>query len=329
MSLLTIEDLRVSLPVGKERRVVLRGIDLELDAGQSLAIVGESGSGKSMTARAIARLLPRGAKVDGSIRFDGQEVLTLKDAALRRYQSTQMAVIFQDPRVHLNPVRTIGDFLTEGLVKTRGFTKRAAERKVISLLDEVGIPDGERRLRQYPHELSGGLLQRVMIASALACEPRILLADEPTTALDVSTQSDVMAIIDELCKERGMALVFITHDLELASAICDRTAVMYAGQVIEIRGSDELVNAPRHPYSAGLLGAKPEIASTVSRLQAIPGRPRAAFEVHRGCAFADRCAFVEPECLNTDPPLEIDRSGAVRCLLADELQLNPMEGVLR
>ena len=327
MSLLTIENLRVSLRVGKEHRTVLRGIDLELGAGESLAIVGESGSGKSMTARAIARLLPRDARVSGSISFDGQEVLALKGAPLRRYQSTQVAMVFQDPRVHLNPVRTIGDFLTEGLTRTRGLTKRGAENKVIGLLEEVGIPDGTRRLRQYPHELSGGLLQRVMIASALACEPRILLADEPTTALDVSTQSDVMAIIGELCKERDLGLLFISHDLELASAICDRTAVMYAGQVVEVRGSEALLTGPRHPYTSGLVGARPEITTRVPRLKAIPGRPRAAFEIHGGCAFADRCAFVRPECVSVDPPLEIDATGCVRCIRADELALSSNEGV--
>ncbi|AXJ09892.1 ABC transporter ATP-binding protein [Arthrobacter sp. PM3] len=322
MSLLSIEDLRVSLPVGKERRVVLRGIDLELEAGESLAIVGESGSGKSMTARAIARLLPPGATASGSILFDGKQVLELQDAALRRFQATEMAMIFQDPRVHLNPVRTIGDFLTEGLVNTQGLSKKAAERKVIGLLDEVGIPDGARRLRQHPHELSGGLLQRTMIAAALASDPRLLLADEPTTALDVSTQADVMAIIDDLCKSRGMALIFITHDLELAAAICDRTAVMYAGQIVEVRGSEDLVEHPRHPYSAGLLGARPDVSRRVSRLAAIPGRPRAAFEVQSGCAFADRCGFVTEECVSGEPTLERSTFGAVRCFRAEELTLN-------
>ncbi|WP_159701592.1 ABC transporter ATP-binding protein [Arthrobacter sp. 18067] len=328
MSLLSIKDLKVSLPVDKERRVVLRGIDLELEAGESVAIVGESGSGKSMTARAIARLLPRRAVVSGSILFDGRQVLDLKDAALRRFQAAEMAMIFQDPRVHLNPVRTIGDFLVEGLVNTRGSSKKAAEHKVIELLDEVGIPDGTRRLRQYPHELSGGLLQRVMIAAALASEPRLLLADEPSTALDVSTQSDVMAIIDDLCKSRGMALMFITHDLELAAAICDRTAVMYAGQIVEVQGSTDLVEHPRHPYSAGLLGAKPNVSRRVQRLNAIPGRPRAAFEVQNGCAFSDRCRFASEECIASEPTLKHEPGGAVRCFRADDLILNATEGAV-
>ena len=329
MSLLEIENLRVSLPVGKERRVVLRGIDLHLEAGESLAVVGESGSGKSMTARSIARLLPRGAIATGSIRFDGQEVLDLKGAALRRYQSTQVAMIFQDPQVHLNPVRSIGDFMIEGLVHNRGLPRSVAEHKVIDALADVGISDGARRLRQYPHELSGGLLQRVMIATALAGEPRILLADEPTTALDVSTQSDVMAIIDDLCRERGMSLIFITHDLEVATGICDRVAVMYAGQIVEMRGSERLVEHPRHPYSAGLLGARPHVSMRATRLNAIPGRPRAAFEVAGGCAFAERCAFAQERCVSGDPPRETEAGGAVRCIRADELNLSAEAGTVR
>ena len=329
MSLLEIENLQVSLPVGKERRIVLRGIDLHLEAGESLAIVGESGSGKSMTARSIARLLPQGAMVSGSIRFDGQDVLDLKGAALRRYQSTQMAMIFQDPQVHLNPVRTIGDFMIEGLVNTRGVRRSVAERKVVGALDDVGISDGARRLRQYPHELSGGLLQRVMIATALTAEPRLLLADEPTTALDVSTQAEVMAIIDELCRARGMSLIFITHDLEVATGICDRVAVMYAGRVVETRGSQRLVEHPRHPYSAGLLGARPHVSTRAARLNAIPGRPLAAFEFQGGCAFAQRCDFAQERCLPAEPPLETDAGGAVRCIRADELDLSAAAGAVR
>lgn len=319
MSLLSVNDLRVSLPVGKERRTVLRGIDFEVGAGESLALVGESGSGKSMTARAIAHLLPRGAQVSGAINFAGTSVLELKDAALRQYQSNDMAMIFQDPRMHLNPVRTIGDFLCESLTVIRRQSKRQAEQIVLGLLGDVGIADGARRLRQYPHELSGGLLQRVMIAAALAGEPRILLADEPTTALDVSTQSDVMAIIQELCKERKMALLFITHDLELASAVCDRTAVMYAGQIVEVRGSEALVEDARHPYSRGLLAARPSVSSRVQYLDAIPGRPRAAFEVSEGCAFADRCSFAQDRCIVDEPKFVQDNGSAVRCVRVDEL----------
>jgi oligopeptide/dipeptide ABC transporter ATP-binding protein len=319
VTLMSIRELRVSLPVEGELRPVLRGLDLELDAGESLGLVGESGSGKSMTARAIARSLPAGAQVTGDIAFDGSSVLGLSGRALRAFQAREIGMVFQDPRAHLNPVRTVGDFLTEAMVINHGMARRVAQDRAVGLLREVGIDDGARRLRQYPHELSGGLLQRVMIAGAIACEPRLLLADEPTTALDVSTQSEVVAVLDELRREHGVALLFITHDLELAAAICDRTAVMYAGKVVEARDSDALYRNPRHPYSAGLMAARPEVERSVPRLRAIPGRPRAAFEVTGGCAFADRCPHTVDSCRTVDPPLEELSGGDVRCLRAREL----------
>lgn len=321
MSLLSVAELNVSLPVSGEHRSVLRGIDLDIAAGEALAIVGESGSGKSMTARAIARLLPDRAIASGAIQVDGREILGLRGADLRAYQAREIAMIFQDPRVHMNPVRTIGDFLTEGMTVNLGLARRDAERRAVDLLADVGIPDGERRLKQYPHQLSGGLLQRVMITSALSCEPRILLADEPTTALDLSTQSEVVAILDELRRERRMALVFITHDLELAAAICDRVAVMYAGEIVEIQPSEQLLARPRHPYSAGLLGARPHVERTSRRLLAIPGQPRAAFEAPTGCGFADRCGFRIDSCDSTHPDLEPIGESVDRCLRSADLDL--------
>ena len=230
--LLAIEGLTVRLPVEGEQRAVLRDVSIALRPGEALGLVGESGSGKSMTARAVDRLLPPGAEVEGSIRFDGHDVMGLTGAEFRAYRD-DVAMIFQDPRAHINPVRRIGDFMTEALRTNGGVPKAEAARRAIGLLRNVGIPDGERRLHQYPHELSGGLLQRVMIATALLTEPRLLLADEPTTALAVTTQADVMGILDDLRREFDLTLLFITHDLELAAAVCDRTAVMYAGQIVE------------------------------------------------------------------------------------------------
>jgi oligopeptide/dipeptide ABC transporter ATP-binding protein len=322
MSLLSIEGLRVTLPVSGESRLVLRDLDLEIGAGEAVALAGESGSGKSMTARSVARLLPDRADVSGAIRFDGRDVLGLSDAALRHYRATDIAMVFQDPRVHLNPVRTIGDFLVEGLVTTGGVRRTDAERTMVGLLDEVGIPDGRRRLTQYPHQLSGGLLQRVMIAAALAGEPRLLLADEPTTALDVSTQSDVMALLDDLRRDRDMAMLFITHDIELAAAVCERIAVMYAGEIVEVDASDPLLDRPHHPYTAGLLGARPDVARTQPRLRAVPGRPLAAFEAPDGCAFSDRCAYRIDDCTLTHPPLLPVAGVPTRCLRAAELELD-------
>jgi oligopeptide/dipeptide ABC transporter ATP-binding protein len=317
-ALLELEGLSAQLPVEGELRTVLHDVSLTIGEGEALGLVGESGSGKSMTARAIARLLPAGARTAGAVRFDGQDVLGLGGAALRRYREA-VAMVFQDPRAHVNPVRRIGDFMTEGL-RLHGVRRAEAERRAIAALADVGIDDGARRLRQHPHELSGGLLQRVMLAAMLLAEPRLVLADEPTTALDVTTQAEVMAILDELRRDRGLALLFITHDLELAAAVCDRTAVMYAGQVVETRASSLLDRDPLHPYTAALAGARPDIAATAPRLMAIPGRPVSAFEAPDGCAFAPRCSHAQDRCREGRPQLRPVEDGLVRCKRAEELR---------
>ena len=289
--LLEAAGLTVLLEVNGARRAVLRDVSLALRPGEAVGLVGESGSGKSMTARAIGRLLPPGAEVHGSIRFGGTEIGQLAGADLRRYRS-QLAMIFQDPRAHINPVRRIGDFMTEALRTNHEVPKAQARRRAVDMLAQVGIEDGTRRLQQYPHQMSGGMLQRVMIAAALLTEPRLLLADEPTTALDVTTQAEVMAILDGLRRQSGLAMLFITHDLELAAAICDRTVVMYAGQIVEVRASSLLHGDPLHPYTAALAAARPDITQTTRRLRAIPGRPLSAFEAPTAeCAFASRCAY--------------------------------------
>ena len=318
--LLEVDGLNVLLPVEGEHRGVLRDVSLAVRPGEALGLVGESGSGKSMTARAIDRLLPRGARVSGQITFDGADVGALSGSGLRAYRN-KVAMIFQDPRAHVNPVRRIGDYMTEALRTNLGVPAAEASGRAAGMLGQVGIADGERRLRQYPHELSGGMLQRVMIAAALLTEPRLLLADEPTTALDVTTQAEVMAILDDLRREFGLAMIFITHDLELAAAICDRTAVMYAGQIVEVRESALMHQDPLHPYSAALAAARPDIASTAHRLTAIPGRPLSAFEAPAGeCAFAPRCPHAADICRSAVPELiGLDR-GLSRCARAKELR---------
>jgi oligopeptide/dipeptide ABC transporter ATP-binding protein len=273
-----------------------------------------------MTVRAVLRLLPPGASASGSIRFSGEQVLTMSRERLRRFRAGQVAMIFQDPRAHTNPVRTIGDFLTEGLVTTKNMPRAAAADRVVRLLRQVGIDDAERRLRQHPHELSGGLLQRVMIAAALATEPSLLLADEPTTALDVTTQAEVMAILDEQRRDRGLAMIFVTHDLELASAVCDRIAVMYAGSVVEDQSAISLHQHALHPYTAGLLASRPSATERVARLAAIPGRPLSAFEAGSGCPFAPRCAFAQDRCHADRPVLRDLHGGRVACHRAGELR---------
>jgi oligopeptide/dipeptide ABC transporter ATP-binding protein len=313
--LLQVDDLTVRLPAGS----VLREVSLSIGPGEALGLVGESGSGKSMTAKAIARLLPPGASASGSVTFDGRRVADLSATDLRRYRS-EVAMIFQDPRAHINPVRRIGDFMTEAL-RSQGVAAREAARRACDMLDQVGIADCERRLRQYPHELSGGMLQRVMIGAALLTSPRLLLADEPTTALDVTTQAEVMAILDELRRSRGLSLLFITHDLELAAAICDRTAVMYAGQIVETRSSARLHDDPLHPYTAALTAARPDIDRTRTRLRTIPGRPLSAFEApSSGCAFAARCPHAADACLSSAVPMTELDGGLTRCARAGELR---------
>jgi oligopeptide/dipeptide ABC transporter ATP-binding protein len=318
-ALLEIDQLSTQLPLEGRMQTVLHDVSFTIGRGEAVGLVGESGSGKSMTARAVARLLPAGASVGGAVRFDGRDVGGLRGDGLRDYRS-EVAMIFQDPRAHINPVRTIGDFLTEAMRTNRGTAKGEARQRALDALRDVGIDDGERRLRQYPHELSGGLLQRVMIASALLTEPRLILADEPTTALDVTTQADVMAILDELRREHGLALLFITHDLDLATAVCDRMCVMYAGQIVEMQEAAALADRPLHPYTAALSAARPAIDGEVHRLAAIRGRPLSAFEAPDGCPYAPRCNFAQDRCTRDRPPVAELEGGSVRCVRAGELR---------
>ena len=317
--LLELEGVTVRLPVEGTMRQVLQDVSFVIRPGEALGLVGESGSGKSMTARTIDRLLPQGAAVTGRVRFDGREIMTLSGADLKRFRG-EVAMIFQDPRAHTNPVRRIGDFMTEALRTNAGVSTAEASLRAVALLKSVGIDDGERRLRQYPHELSGGLLQRVMIATALLTRPRLLLADEPTTALDVTTQAEVLAILNDLRSELNLAMLFITHNLELAAAICDRTVVMYAGQVVEVRESNKLHDQPLHPYTAALAAARPSIDSTAHRLTAIGGRPLSAFEAPENeCAFTARCPHAAEVCRERRPALTELDGGLTRCARAAEL----------
>ena len=292
---------------------------LSIAPGEAPGLVGESGSGTSMTARAIDRLLPPGAQTSGSIVFSNQNVLGATSQELRRYRA-DVAMIFQDPRAHTNPVRRIGDFMTEAL-RCKGVPQAEALERAVETLEQVGVSRAHAVARQYPHELSGGMLQRVMIGAALLTSPKLLLADEPTTALDVTIQAEVMAILDELRRSLGLAMLFITHDLELAAAICDRTAVMYAGQIVETRASSSLHSDPLHPYTAALSAARPDVTRTLPRLRAIPGRPLSAFEAPEGsCAFAPRCGHASPDCLANMPDLISLDGGMTRCIRAAELR---------
>ncbi len=310
-----LENVTLDLKAGHDWRPILRNVSLTVEAGEAVGLVGESGSGKSMTARTIARLLPDKARVTGTVEVNGAQVNRLSGRALRAHRA-DVGVIFQDPKAHINPVRTIGDFMTEALVFTRRQGRAEARRAAVKALEDVGMSRAEQRLDQYPHELSGGLLQRVMIAATLLTQPPLILADEPTTALDVTTQAEVVAILDELRRERGLALVFITHDLDLAGAMCDRTAVMYAGEIVETGPSTTMHSAPRHPYTRALAFARPSLEHDVERLPSIKGRPISPAEAPAGCAFEPRCPFSIEGCAQEHPTLEEIAGGQARCLRA-------------
>lgn len=311
--LLRINALGIDLPLDGELRTVVHRADVSIPEGAAVALVGESGSGKSLTARSVLGLLPHGARIHGDVLFAGESVPRMKPERLRRFRASEVAMVFQDPRAHINPARSIGDFLIEGLTTTRGVRAADAVRKVTGILREVGIGDADRRMRQRPHELSGGLLQRVMIAAALAAEPRLLLADEPSTALDVTTQEEVMAIIGEAREARGLAMLFITHDLELAAAVCDRVAVMYAGTTVEELPADRLRGRAAHPYTRALLASRPSVSDTGAELRSIPGRPLSGFEVPDGCAFSDRCPRVQDPCRSDRPDPSSAGHGTAAC----------------
>jgi peptide/nickel transport system ATP-binding protein len=318
MTLLDVQDLSVRMPQ-VARRPLLDEVSLYVDRGEAVGLVGESGSGKSVTARAILGLVPPKAQTDGHVLVDGVDVLSAGREVVRSLRTTKAAMVFQDPRAGINPLRRIGDFLTESARLCRGMSQGAATARALELLVAVGLPDPARHLRQHPHELSGGMLQRVMIASALMNEPELLLCDEPTTALDVTTQAEIVAILGRLQREQHMGMLFITHDLDLAAALCDRVYVMYAGRVVEQAGAKELFAAPAHPYTAGLLASTPGVGHDHDRLVPVAGAPLSLLEAPPGCAFASRCDFAEDRCREAVPELVETGGRAVRCVRSGEL----------
>jgi oligopeptide/dipeptide ABC transporter ATP-binding protein len=320
-AMLEVADLTTSLLVEERPQLVVRGMYLTVGVGEVVGLVGESGSGKSITARSIIGLLPRGASVEGHISVGGVDRLAMSRQELRRLRAETVATIFQDPRAHIDPLWRIEDYVGEGLRVHRGMSKRAARERSATLLSSMGIVDAERVLRAYPGQLSGGMLQRVMIAGALSCEPQMIIADEATTALDVTVQSDILAILNELRRTRHMSLLFITHDLGLASVICDRIVVMYAGHAMVIQDSAGLFTAPAHPYAAALVGARPDPDRRVERLRSIEGRSVSALEAPSGCPFRPRCPYAIDAC--ADAPVVLEPAGpgaASACIRIDEIR---------
>jgi len=298
-SLLSVRDLVTVFPARDAVAVAVNGVSFDLRAGETLGLVGESGSGKSVTCRSILRLVPEpGQILGGSIRFQGREVLELSRRELRAIRGSQISMIFQDPASSLNPVFTIGDQISEPLRQHRGLSRRRAREEAIRLLDRVGIPSPQQRLHAYPHELSGGMRQRAMIAIAISCRPKLLLADEPTTALDVTIQDQILSLLLELQADEQMAMVLVSHDLGVIAQTCDSVAVMYAGYVVERVETDDLFSAPQHPYTVALLEALPELAIERGhgRLVPISGQPPDLVGLPAGCPFSPRCKHARAEC---------------------------------
>jgi peptide/nickel transport system ATP-binding protein len=314
--LLEIEDLHTEIRLRSATVHALDGVSLNVEPGECLGIVGESGCGKTMTALSIMQLLPPGGHITGgSITLGGQEISALSDDGMRHVRGNEIGMIFQDPMTSLNPTMTVGDQIAETVLLHRGADAKTARARAIEVLGLVGMPRPAERVGNYPHQLSGGMRQRVMIAMALACEPKLLIADEPTTALDVTIQKQILELIDDLRRRLGMAVILVTHDLGVIAGRADRAAVMYAGKVMETTSTVRLFANPRHPYTEALFGALPEKAADVTqRLYSIPGMPPDLTAPPSGCRFAARCRYVQDSCRETEPPLEGDTwDHAFRC----------------
>jgi oligopeptide/dipeptide ABC transporter ATP-binding protein len=304
-ALLEVKDLRVHLFTGRGVVRAVDGIGFSLEAGRSLGIVGESGCGKSMTALSLLRLIPQPPAriVSGQILFDGADVVTMNAAALRELRGNRIAMIYQDPMTTLNPVFSIGEQIAESVRLHRGAGRASATARAIEMLRLVGIPDPVRVAGAYPHQLSGGMRQRAVIAMALACDPRLLIADEPTTALDVTIQAQILELLRRLQTELGMAVILITHDLGVIADLVDDVAVMYAGKVVEHAPVGRLFAAPTHPYTQGLLRSVPSLDSRVHRLRTIEGAVPSPFAMPSGCPFRPRCAHAMDVCQEAEPSL--------------------------
>ncbi len=302
--LMEVRDLHVEIPLPHGNLRAIRGVSLTVDAGEAIGVVGESGSGKSITLRALLGLLPPPARItSGSVLLDGVDVTGMPAARRQKLLTDSVSMVFQDSLTALNPVIRVGDQIAEVPRRKLGMSRTAAHSRAVDLMEQVGIPEPERRYRAYPHELSGGMRQRICIAIALSTQPRLILADEPTTALDVTIQAQVLQVIETLRREQQLGLIFVSHDLAVVSQTCSRVYVMYAGRVVESSAIRTILADPRHPYTYALLRSVPDPDVPVHRLLTIPGQPPDLTNPVQGCSFAPRCPFSEPECTAQDPPL--------------------------
>ena len=312
MALLEVNDLNVQFATPDGVVTAVNGISFALERGQTLGIVGESGSGKSQAVLAMMGLLASNGSASGVALFDGQDLLSLAPQALNKIRGNRVAMIFQDPMTSLNPYLTVERQMTEVLEFHKNMTHSQARTRSVQALDAVKIPEAARRLGMYPHEFSGGMRQRVMIAMALLCEPDVLIADEPTTALDVTVQAQIVGLLRDLQRDHGTAIVVITHDLGVVAGLCDEVMVLYGGRVMEQGSAEAIFYQPTHPYTVGLLGAVPRIEQGEQALVAIPGAPPNMARLPAGCPFCERCTLVEPRCMNTRPALvPVDDQSAV------------------
>ena len=324
--LLEINDLQTQFPTRAGLVRSVNGVSFYIDEGELLGLVGESGCGKSITALSIMRLIASpGGIAGGSIKFKGEEITTASDERMREIRGNDIAMIFQDPMTSLNPVYTVGEQIAEALRLHRKLDKKQAWDAAIEAMKEVSIPSPERRVNDYPHQLSGGMRQRVMIAMALACDPELLIADEPTTALDVTIQAQILELLDNLRKTRKLAVLLITHDLGVIAETADRVCVMYTGKIVEESGVDEIFAKPKHPYTQGLLKSVPKLSvgeiAKETRLQTIEGTVPSPTNLPEGCHFAPRCPYRMERCVHNEIPLyELPNNVKVRCVLYDEEQ---------
>jgi len=303
-TILQVEDLQTELSTKMGVFRAVDGVSFSLRQGETLGIVGESGSGKSMTALSLLRVLPRpaGRIVGGRVMFGGQDLMTLSDQQMRRIRGGSISMVLQDPQTSLNPVYTIGSQITEAIALHRDVPRRSRIGRAVEVLREVRVAAPEQRVNDYPHQMSGGMKQRVSGAIAISCEPKILIADEPTTALDVTIQSQYLRLLREIQDKSGLSIIFITHDFGIVANMCDTVAVMYAGRVVEYGPVRAVFDAPRHPYTRALLNSVPTMDRRVERLYTIPGQPPALWELPKGCHFLPRCPFAEPRCEMRYPP---------------------------
>lgn len=304
MALLEVSDLKVKFATEDGLVTAVNGLNFKLNQGETLGIVGESGSGKSQTAFSILGLLAKNGRTEGSIKFRDKELVGLPEHELNKIRANEIAIIFQDPMTSLNPFMKVGDQLSEVLVLHKGMSKAEAWEESIRMLDAVKIPEAYKRIGMYPHEFSGGMRQRVMIAMALLCRPKLLIADEPTTALDVTVQAQIMALLNDLKRDFDTTIIMITHDLGVVAGACDRILVMYAGRTMEYGKTEEIFYNPTHPYTIGLLGAVPRIDNDSKRLTTIPGNPPNLLNLPVGCPFVERCQYAMDICHSTPPELQ-------------------------